>query len=122
MDRICSALLEKINALTGVGRYVIISDDEFFECFPEGAKPDGGELKRALRALIADGYIDLKYSSGNMFCVAPVKKFEPENVAEKELPEPKRDNSKSFPFSVFLAALTGSMAGSLIVSLLFAFV
>ncbi len=126
MDRICSALIEKINTLTGVGRYVIISEDEFLECFAEGEEPTDGELKKALKGLIAEGFIDLKYSSGNMFCVAPLKKYmaeEPEEQPEPNgLPVPITSESGYAGLKTFAAAFAGGMAGSLIISLIFAFV
>lgn len=127
MDRICSALIEKINTLTGVGRYVIISEDEFLECFAEGEEPTDGELKKALKGLIAEGFIDLKYSSGNMFCVAPLKKYtaeEPEDLQPEPngLPVPITSESGYAGLKTFAAAFAGGMAGSLIISLIFAFV
>lgn len=126
MDRIGSALLEKINMLTGVGRYVIISEDEFFDCFPEGYDANEDRLKKALRGLIAEGYIDLKYSSGNMFCVAPLKKYEPEISPEpqRDAPAPPQspsgERTKALP--LFLAAFAGGLAGSLLISLTFALI
>lgn len=128
MDRICSALIEKINTLTGVGRYVIISEDEFLECFAEGEEPAGGELKKALKELISEGYIDLKYSSGNMFCVAPLKKYaaedtdETEEIIQPEQPVQIVTEGGYAGLKTFAAAFAGGMAGSLIISLIFAFV
>ena len=38
MDRICVAVLDKIQKLSPAGRYVIIAEDEFYEDFPEGSE------------------------------------------------------------------------------------
>lgn len=123
MDRICNALLEKINALTGVGRYVILSEEEFFECFPDDAEKTDGELKRALKKMISDGYVDLKYSSGNMFCVAPLRPYAPEESAPPApQPAPESARAKRQSLSLFLAAFTGGMAGSLFIGLLLALI
>ena len=89
MDRICSAVLDKICSLATVGRYVIFSEDELFEAFPEDVRHDLTELKNALKKLLNAGYIDIKYSGGSLYCIAPVRKYEPEPepVAPPE-PEP----------------------------------
>lgn len=121
MDRISNAILEKINGLTGTGRYVIISEDEFFECFPENEEPCEAELKKALRSLIADGYIDLKYSSGSMFCVTTLKAYKPEETTETE-PEPQPPREQRIGLKLFLSAFAGGLAGSLTVSLIFALI
>ena len=86
MDGICSAILNKIYALGTPGRYFVISSEEFFENFPEDGKRDEAELKRALKVLTADGYIDVKYSSGSMYCVALLKEF------TQEEPAPPKEN------------------------------
>ena len=74
MDRICNAVFEKISSLAPVGRYVIISEDEFFEGFPDGGDRNESELKRALKTLTSGNFVDLKYSGGNLYCVSPLKK------------------------------------------------
>lgn len=125
MDRISIALLEKITAQAGVGRYVVYSEEDFFECFPADAEESDGELRRALRALISEGYIDLKYSSGNMFCVAPLKKYEPQSIPAPAEPlslapaAPSASGGRT-ALLPFIAAFTGGMAGSFIISLIFA--
>ena len=73
MDRICGAVLDRIHELSPAGRYVIIAGDEFFEAFPEGCEATFEELNRALAVLKKGGYIDMKYSRGDMYCVATLK-------------------------------------------------
>ena len=117
MDRICGAVLNKIHALSPAGRYVIIDEDELLDSFPDGADRSFEELKRSLTLLIKQGYIDVKYSRGEMYCIAPLKKYEEEIVYEKP------EEVSRFRFDpVLISAFAGSALGSLIISLIFAFV
>lgn len=122
MDGICSAVLNKIYALGAVGRYFVISSDEFIEAFPEDGKRDEPELRRALKKLSADGYIDIKYSSGNMYCVALLKVY-----TEEETPPPPSDDGfeklyepaalhKTAYVSAFWSAFLGGALGSGLIS------
>ena len=116
MDGICSAVLNKIYALGAPGRYFVISSDEFLEAFPEDGKRDIAELKSALKKLSQDGYIDIKYSSGNMYCVALLKVYteEPPPPADdvfEELYEPTLTQKTAY-MSAFWAAFWGSLLGS----------
>ena len=117
MDRICSAVLNKIHALSPAGRYVIVDEDELFEAFPSGSEKSFDELKRSLTLLIKQGYIDVKYSRGEMYCIAPLKKYEEEEEIVYE------ERERRFRFDpVLISAFAGSALGSLIISLIFAFV
>lgn len=124
MDRICSAVIDKICSLATVGRYVVFSEDELFEAFPEGERRDTDKLRTVLKQLVNEGYIDIKYSGGTLYCIAPVKKYEPEpEKITVPVPEPankKKTRKKSVPTSV--AAFLGGALGSLIVSLVFALI
>ena len=118
MDRICGAVLNKINALSPAGRYVIVDEDELYDSFPDGAERSFDELKRTLTSLIKQGYIDVRYSRGETYCIAPLKKYEEEIIFE----EP-REEVRRFRFDpVLISAFAGSALGSLIVSLIFAFI
>lgn len=116
MDRICGEVLDRIFTLSPMGRYVIIDGDEFFESFPDGSEKTYGELNRVLNTLKSGGYIDIKYSKGDMYCVAPVKRYVEEHIADAVIAEEKE---KKINF-VFLSAFIGGALGSLIVSLIFA--
>lgn len=72
MDGICRAVLGRIFALGVAGRYIVVSADELCEGL-DCELPDEASLKKALKSLNAEGYIDLKYTGGNMFCLAPIK-------------------------------------------------
>ena len=117
MDRICGAVLNKIYALSPAGRYVIIDENEFYDAFPEGSEKSYDELKRSLTILCKEGYIDVKYSRGEMYCVAPLQRYEEAAVEEYE------EEQRRFRFDpVLISAFAGSALGSLLISLIFAFV
>ncbi|MDE5943059.1 MAG: hypothetical protein K2H30_02495 [Clostridia bacterium] len=119
MDKICGAVLDKINSLSPSGRYVVIAEDEFYDCFPDGDE-SGERLDRALTLLKEGGYIDVKYSRGDLFCIAPLKEYieeEPAEDAEDMDEAPKRKINFTFA-----SAFLGGMLGSLIISLIFALV
>lgn len=122
MDGICSAVLNKIYALGTPGRYFVISSDEFFETFPEDCARDEGQLKKALKSLTADGYIDIKYSSGNIYCVALLKVFTedlnpPAVDGDDEDFEPVQPQKPSYRYA-FWAAFLGGALGSATISLI----
>lgn len=123
MDTVCSAVLNKIHALSPAGRYLVIDEDELLEAFPENAERSFDELKRVLTALCREGFIDVKYSRGELYCIAPLKEYREEIAppppdTKEVFEEPKR--FKIDP--VLLSAFAGSVLGSLIVSLIFVFV
>ena len=123
MDRICESTLDKIFSISSAGRYAIISKDEFLDSFPEGAEKSGGELARALRGLKSDGYIDVKYSDGEMYCVAPLKKYEPQpEPIDVNLDLPEKKFGKKPLLLGFLGGMAGGIIGGLIISLIFAFI
>ncbi len=116
MDGISSAVLEKLCALGDPGRYFVLSEEDFFEAFPEGCARDGAALKRAVDGLAAEGYIDVKYSCGNMYCAALIKPYEECAEAENEAAEPLPERGKTEHISAFWGALAGGALGSAVVS------
>lgn len=119
MDRICGAVLDKINSLSPAGRYVIIAEDEFYECFPEGGDENGEQLDKVLTRLKDGGYIDVKYSRGDLYCIAPLKEF----IEEDEQPEEETVEAPGRKINfTFASAFLGGMLGSLVISLIFALV
>ena len=117
MDRICSAVFDKIRELSPSGRYVIVAEEEFYDNFPEDSERSYKEIDRALSVLKHGGFIDVKYSRGDMFCVAPLKEY----VDEIITPVPAKPAGRKLDFT-FISAFAGSALGSLIISLIFALV
>ena len=60
MDRICSAVFDKIRELSPMGRYVIVAEEEFYDGFPEDGERSYKELDRALSVLKNGGFLDVK--------------------------------------------------------------
>ena len=124
METVCCAVLDKICSLAAFGRYVIFSEEELFEAFPDGTERDFGELKKALKTLVNAGYIDLKYSGGDLYCIAPLKKYEPGPeplpVPTETVAEEPAETKRRFSVSPFFAAFAGGALGSFIISLVFA--
>ncbi len=119
MDKKNAAVLTKINSLAAIGRYIILSEEELSEALGEEA--DGDAIKKACKELASDGYIDLKYSGGGMFCVAPLKypeKDEQEETTQNIQSEREVTVVKTGKAAAFFAALLGGAAGSLIASLI----
>ena len=120
MDGVCGAIMDKIKALGSFGRYFVVSADEFLEEFPEGTERSVTELNKALKALYTGGYIDVKYSSGNMYCVAALKNYEYRKnsaIPQKEVRESgKIEASKRI--SPFWAAFFGGAAGGILTALI----
>ena len=124
MDRICIAVLDKIRSLAGTGRFVVFSEDELFDAFPDGEERRDATLRGALKSLKESGFIDLKYSSGNLYCIAPLKNYEPEPIVEEIAPKPAENVPKVryIRGATVISAFLGGALGSLIVSLIFAFI
>ena len=118
MDRICGAVLNKIRALSPAGRYGIIAEEELYDAFPEGSDKSFDELKKTLTYLLKQGYIDVKYSRGEIYCIAPLKRYEEEIIYE----EPQEDKSYHRLDHVLISAFAGSVLGSLIITLIFAII
>ena len=113
MDGICVEVLNKINRLASTGRYVVFLEDELSEALPENA-----DVKKALKELKDGGYIDVKYSSGNTYCIAPLKSYEIEVPLPLEEPKENAEEIKK-AFPPFWAAFAGGAAGSSVISLIF---
>lgn len=124
MDRICIAVLDKICSLAASGRFVVFSEDELFDSFPDGEERSEAVLKNVLKNLKDDGFIDLKYSSGNLYCIAPLKNYEP--VPETEIVAPETEEKapkvRHIRGAIFISAFCGGALGSLVISLIFAFI
>ena len=128
MDGICSAVLDKIFALGAPGRNIVISEDEFFEAFPEDCVKSEGELRKALKTLASGGYIDIKYAGGDLYCVTPIKNRvieeppAPVYTPSAETLKPQEYTLKYSTLPAFLAALAGSALGSTVIALIFYFI
>jgi len=130
MDKIACSVLDKFFSLSTNGKYVVVSADELFENFPSDAEFSERELKAAVDALVAEGYLDLKYRGGEMYCAAPLKKYTPPvedcTLAEQAQPEAetaeRKEKKPKTTLAVFFAAFAGGAAGSMLIVLLSALI
>lgn len=117
MDTINRNILAKINSSAQKGAYIILSEEELAE--NAGEKTDSEIIQKACRELAKEGYIDLKYAGGGMFCVAPLKEYtEPEPLPEAEEAEREVVVVRTGTAAAFFAALFGGALGSIITSLI----
>ncbi len=100
----------------------MFAEDELFDAFPDGEDRSETALKAVLKSLKEGGFIDLKYSSGDLYCIAPIKNYEPapEPVSEKVKTEENVPKPRHIRGAIFLSAFFGGALGSLIISLIFA--
>ncbi len=75
------ALSAKIGE-AGKGAYAIFYEDELAEALPDDLK-NRETLEAALKKLVSDGCIDVKYARGNVFCIASLKDFTVEDSHEE---------------------------------------
>ena len=120
MDRICGAVLDRIHELSPAGRYVIIAGDEFFEAFPEEYEATNEELNRVLAVLKKGGYIDVKYSRGDMYCVAPLKEYVETTCSPVPAPAPAEGRRTRKIDFIFFSAFAGSALGSIVTAVVLA--
>ena len=122
MDRICIAVLDKICSLAAFGKFVVFSEDELFDAFPDGDNKTEAVLRGVLKCLKEDGFIDVKYSSGNLYCIAPLKTYTPLPETEEFAPriEENMPKVRHIRGAIFISAFFGGALGSLIISLIFA--
>lgn len=120
MDEICSALFSKL-CEGGTGTYRIFYEDELLDEL-DGEVRNRETLEAALKRLLNEGCIDVKYARGDAFCIAAVKEFSPppppvEKKEEEPLPIIIRESPVQSPvknyFWVMLSAFCGSLLGGL---------
>lgn len=118
MNTINRNILAKINSLAPIGRYIILSEEDISEAL--ATETDGDGILKSIKELSDGGYIDLKYSGGGMFCVAPLKDIEPEPEPQEEIAEAERGVTviRTGTAAAFFAALFGGAVGSIIASLI----
>ncbi|MGN0808310.1 MAG: hypothetical protein ACI4MN_07695 [Candidatus Coproplasma sp.] len=99
---------------SGTDGYKIFYEDELTEAFPEDLK-NRETLEAALKKLVADGCVDVKYARGDVFCIAVLKEYKPPESpyeAEKFLPEePKLNVNRVYVYATIAAFLGGALGG-----------
>lgn len=99
---------------SGTDGYKIFYEDELTEAFPEDLK-NRETLEAALKKLVADGCIDVKYARGDVFCIAVLKEYKPpESPCEAEkflFDEPKLNINRVYIYAAVAAFLGGALGG-----------
>jgi len=72
LDKRTSALLQTINDFCSSGTYKIFSEEDFLAAFPERWGVTAESLCQMLDYLSENGYINIKYSGGGMYCICPL--------------------------------------------------
>jgi hypothetical protein len=114
MDEICAAVAAKIYS-AGKGGYAVIYADELMDVLPDESK-NSDVLHAALKTLAKGGYIDVKYSKGDAYCISSLKKYELP-AAETETETSAQPTAKiSFWYSL-LGGFAGGALGGILVAL-----
>lgn len=92
------------------GGYEIFYEDELYDALPQDLR-NRKTLEAALTKLTADGYIDVKYSRGDAFCIAVLKAYEPPSVPPTAEPNKRRTNVKAYAYTALAAFLGGALGG-----------
>lgn len=114
MDDILLALSSLLIS-SGTDGYKIFYEDELTEVFPEDLR-NRETLEAALKKLVADGCVDVKYVRGEVFCIAVLKEYKPSEEVEcddcKEAKQVKYELSANRVYIyAAVAAFLGGMLG-----------
>lgn len=98
----------------GTDGYKIFYEDELEEAFPPDLR-NRETLEAALKKLVSDGCVDVKYVRGEVFCIAVLKEYEP--TKEPDSPQPEQEEkpalnvNKVYAFAALSAFLGGALGG-----------
>lgn len=93
MDEVCTAIREKLTNIGTVGKYIIVEQDDLTEGLPP-EKQNAESVTEALKKLRTEGWIDLRYARGELYCLALLKKWERPVEAK---PQPVLQESTALP-------------------------
>ncbi len=74
MNTLSLNILNKIKDCSS-GGYVVLSLDELSECIPADEPVSLDDVSQAVEELAEQKYVDIKYSRGDLYCVAAVKDY-----------------------------------------------
>ena len=119
LDKRTSALLQSINDFCSSGTYKIFSEEDFLSAFPEKWGVTAEALAQMLDYLSENGYINVKYSGGGMYCICPL----PLGRGYCEQEAEKRSECvlqlKYFMYAAFFGSFAGSGLGILIFAVIY---
>lgn len=119
LDKRTAALLNTVNAQCSSGGYKIFSEEDFLSCFEPEWGVTGENLLHMLDHLSENGYINVKYAAGGMYCVMPLPLGRSYSEREAEKKSEDLKSLKYFAYAAFFGGLIGGGIGSLIMLVLF---
>ncbi len=108
LDKLTQFILNKINAESD-GSFVVLDCNDFISVMPSRMSADENAFLNSIRFLYSRGYIDVKYSDDNTFCLCSMPKGRQVTDIEKN----DLQNS-SFRRGVFLIAFLGGFSGAIL--------
>ena len=119
LDKRTSALLQSINDFCSSGTYKIFSEEDFLSAFPDKWGGTAEARAQMLDYLSENGYINVKYSGGGMYCICPL----PLGRGYCEQEAEKRSECvlqlKYFMSAAFFGSFAGSVLGVLIFAVIY---
>lgn len=105
--------LSSLLVSSGTDGYKIFYEDELCEVFPEELR-SRETLEAALKTLIAEGCIDVKYARGEVFCISVLKPYMPPNELESGLDDPLEAKGELNANRVYICAAVAAFAGGVL--------
>ena len=100
----------------GEGSYKIIDTSELLECLPAKVKATPQSVNDTIKHLENSGYISVKYSDSDQFCLSP-RPFG-RQVIENETSAKTKNKTYLFAIVCFLCAFFGAFLGTLLSSII----
>lgn len=120
MNALSLNILNKIKDCGG-GGYTVLNLEELSECIPEDEPVSFDDISQAVAELAEQKYIDIKYSRGDMYCVAAIKDYaveESEIIPEVVKSAGEVENGRLYAICAALS-FAGAFLGSFIVCIIF---
>lgn len=118
MDKLTSSVLSIVNTQTD-GSYKVIDVKDMIDGLPGKLKTDATGISNALQYLSERGFVDIRYSDKNTYCVCSLPKG---RTYEESVSADKARGKKNFRNQMlltFFGALLGAFVGGGLAGLLF---
>ena len=119
LDKRTSALLQTITDFCSSGTYKIFSEEDFLAAFPERWGVTAESLCQMLDYLSENGYINIKYSGGGMYCICPLPLGRGYCEQEADKKSECILQLKYFMSAAFFGSFAGAVLGALVFALIY---
>lgn len=116
LDYFSKTILKYLVDSCGEGSYKIIDTNEILECLPEKMKVSPQSINETIKHLENSGYISVKYSDNDQFCLSP-RPFG-RQVIENEISAKSKNKTLMFSLLCFISAFFGAFLGTLLSSII----